>query len=115
MTPKIAEQIINETIQEPSYNLNPNQVIKCVSDHYSIKIEDLIGRSRKKELVEPRQIAMYLLRDILGLSFPYIGEKMGKRDHTTVIYACEKIGKEVNKNHGLNRKLILIKDLISKS
>lgn len=115
VTPKIAEQIINETIQEPSYNLNPNQIIQCVSDYYNIKKEDLTGRSRKKELIEPRQVAMYLLRDVLGLSFPYIGEKLGRRDHTTVIYACEKVEKEVNKNHGLHRKIILIKDLISKS
>ena len=78
-------------------------------------LADLTGRSRKKELVEPRQIAMYLLRDLLGLSYPYIGEKLGKRDHTTVIYSCEKVEKDVNKNHTLNRKIVMIKDRISKS
>lgn len=115
LTPKMVEELINETVQEPSANINPNTVVKCVAEFFDINPNDLIGRSRKKEYVEARQIAMYLLREILGLSYPYIGEKLGKRDHTTVIYACEKVEQELNKNMGLNQKIIMIKDLIRKS
>ena len=112
---KMAEQLIGDVIQKTSYTTDPNKIIKCVADYFEVALVDLIGRFRKKELVEPRQIAMYLLRDLLGLSYPYIGEKLGKRDHTTVIYSCEKVEKDVNKNHTLNRKIVMIKDRISKS
>ena len=112
---KMAEQLIGDVIQKTSYTTDPNKIIKCVADYFEVTLADLTGRSRKKELVEPRQIAMYLLRDLLGLSYPYIGEKLGKRDHTTVIYSCEKVEKDVNKNHTLNRKIVMIKDRISKS
>jgi len=114
ITPKIAEQIINDITQTSNYNVTPMQIIKCVSDYYDVTPNDLVSRCRKKELVEPRQVAMYLMREIIGMSYLYIGEKLGKRDHTTVIYACEKIEQEVNKNHALNQKIVMIKDLISK-
>jgi chromosomal replication initiator protein len=57
---------------------------------------------------------MYLLRDILGLSYPDIGQKLGKRDHTTAIYAFTKLSEEMNKNQDLNQKIIAIKDLVYK-
>ncbi len=113
---KMADQVINESVQSPvQQNLNHQQVVKVVSDHFEISPTDLIGRSRKKEIVEPRQIAMYLLRDLLDLSFPFIGEKMGKRDHTTAMYAFEKISQDVDKNQQLSNKIMLIKEKLTKS
>lgn len=106
------ESLINETVSQPLKNANPNVVIKAVADFFEISVADLIGNSRRKEFVEPRQISAYLLRDLLDLSYPYIGEKLGKRDHTTAIYACTKIEKELIKNQELNQKLLLIKDRI---
>ena len=114
MTMKLAEQTINETIQEPSRNINPNYIIKTVAEVSEIPLQDLTNRSRKKEVAECRQIAMYLLRDMLGLSYPYIGRRLGRRDHTTVIYACEKIGREITKNPALNQKIIMIKEIINR-
>ncbi len=113
ITPKLVEDIINEIIQQPSKNINPNQVIRAVADFYEISVTDLIGRSRKQEVVEPRQIACYLLRNMLSLSYPYIGEKLGKRDHTTAIHAFEKISNEMNNNQSLNQKVLLIKEGIN--
>ncbi len=116
ITPKIAEQIINENVQEPiPQKTNASQIIKAVMEFFEVPSNDILGRSRKKELVEPRQIAMYLLRDLLDMSFPYIGEKMGKRDHTTAMYAFEKISQEVNKNPSLNNKIMMIKEKLTKS
>lgn len=113
---KLAEQIISENIQEPiQQNLTPVNIIKTVAEFFEVSPNDLIGRSRKKEVVEPRQIAIYLLRDILDLSFPYIGEKLGKRDHTTAMYAYEKISQDVNKNQVLNNKVLLIREKLTKS
>ncbi len=115
VTIKLAEQIMNEVIKEPVKNIGPDQIIKAVADFFDITINDLISRSRKQELVECRQIAAYLLRDILSLSYPFIGDKLGKRDHTTVIYACEKIIKELNVNQTLNQNVLSIKDMLTKN
>ena len=113
-TAKAVEEIINNIIQQSSKNITPAQVIKAVADFYEIVPSDFINRSRKKGVVEPRQITAFLLRDILSMSYPDIGEKLGKRDHSTVIHSYEKISKEINKNQALNRKIILIKEVISK-
>ncbi|MEK7162686.1 MAG: chromosomal replication initiator protein DnaA [Patescibacteria group bacterium] len=114
-TPKIIEEIINNTAQQSSKNITNNQIIKAVADFYEIAVNELISRSRKKGVVEPRQITAFLLRDILDMSYPDIGEKLGKRDHTTAIYSFEKISKEININKKLNQKIILIKENIYKN
>lgn len=111
---ELIDEIMGEIVQEPIRNISPNTVIKSVAEAYEISINDLISQSRKRELVGPRQIAMYLLRDILDLSYPNIGDKMGKRDHTTALYAFEKIATEIHKNQALNQKIITIKELITK-
>lgn len=112
---KKLDEIINETIQVSAKNITVQEIIKTVADFFEIPITDLTNRSRKKEVVEPRQIAMYMLRDILKLSYPHIGEKLGKRDHTTAIHACEKIAKDINHNSQLNQKIILIKERLYKT
>ncbi|MBS3903659.1 MAG: chromosomal replication initiator protein DnaA [Anaplasmataceae bacterium] len=114
MTPQVAEEIIDSTINSFSHKVSPDQVVKSVAEFFHVSMEDLTGRRRQKEVVEPRQICMYLLRDILNLSYPFIGERMG-RDHTTAIHAFEKINQEVNKNSALNQKILMIKDLIHKN
>jgi chromosomal replication initiator protein len=114
ITLRIAEEIMAEIMQEPVKNTNPNAVIKAVAEVFNISPTELISHSRKKEVVEPRQIAMYLLREMLDLSYPNIGDRMGKRDHTTAIYAYEKVLQEVSKNQLLNQKIITIKELINK-
>ncbi len=112
---KTAEKIITEITQGPPQNTNPSDVVKVVASFFEIPQNDLIGKCRKKEIVEPRQIAMFLLRDILNLSYPFIGEKLGNRDHTTVIHACEKIAREMNKNQAINQKILMIKERLYKS
>ncbi len=114
LSEKVASEIIDKSIQNLSRHVSDDQVLKAVAEFFNVQIEDLMGRCRKKEVVEPRQVAMYLLRDLLNLSYPYIGEKLG-RDHTTAIHSYEKINQEINKNSFLNQKVILIKDLIYKS
>lgn len=115
LIPKTIEEIINNTIQQTSKNITCNQIIKAVADFYEITTNELISRSRKKGVVEPRQITAFLLRDILDMSYPDIGDKLGRRDHTTAIYSFEKISQEINKNQKLNQKIILIKESIYKN
>jgi len=108
-------EILSETVRVSAKNITANEIIKTVSDFFEIPQSDLIARSRKQEIVEPRQIAMYLLRDILKLSYPHIGEKLGNRDHTTAIHSCEKIMKEITQNASLNQKIVLIKERVYKN
>lgn len=114
VTQKKLDEIINETIQVAAKNITVNEVVKTVADFFEVPQSDLTDRSRKQEVVEPRQIAMFLLRDILKLSYPHIGEKLGKRDHTTAIHAYEKISREIAQNPTLNQKVMLIKERIFK-
>lgn len=112
---KKLDEIINETTQVTLKNITAQETIKAVADFFEIPVSDLTNRSRKKEIVEPRQIAMYILRDVLKLSYPHIGEKLGKRDHTTVIHACEKISRDIVQNTQLNQKILLIKERMFKT
>lgn len=111
---KMAEEIIEKTTQNLSKRVNDAQILKAVAEFFNITVEDLVSHNRRKEVVEPRQIAIYLLRDISDLSYPYIGEKLG-RDHTTAIHSYEKINQEINRNPALNQKILTIKDIIYKS
>ncbi len=85
---QITSQIVINTQKN---SLVPKNIIKMVSEYFDIAIEDIIGPCRKKNLTEPRQIIMFLMRDELKLSYPVIGQELGGRDHTTVIHACDKI------------------------
>jgi chromosomal replication initiator protein len=114
VTQKKLDEIINETIQVAAKNITVNEIVKTVADFFEVPQSDLTERSRKQEIVEPRQIAMFLLRDILKLSYPHIGEKLGKRDHTTAIHAYEKISREIAQNPALNQKVMLIKERVFK-
>jgi len=111
---KKLEEIINETTQIAAKNITSSEIIKAVAEFYEIPENEITQRSRKQGVVEPRQVAMYLLREILKLSYPHIGEKLGKRDHTTVIHAYEKISREINQNTNLNHKIALIKERLYK-
>ena len=111
LTEEEVEDIIKKSLKNFSQRVSDDQILKAVAEFFNVAPEELVRRVRRKEVVEPRQIAMYLLRDILDMSYPYIGEKMG-RDHTTAIHAVDKITQEINKNSSLNQKINLIKDLI---
>ncbi len=105
-------KILNDVVNAPKKLTNYKNIIQAVAEFYDVHTSDLINRCRKKEVVYPRQIAMYLIREELKKSFPFIGEKLGGRDHTTVMYACEKLTKEVEKNNTLQQELILIKERV---
>ncbi len=103
-------KILKTIISNPQKRTNYKKIAQVVADFYDVNVNDLINRSRKKEIVKPRQIAMYLMREELKSSYPMIGSKLGGRDHTTAIYACEKIEKEIQNNEELEQELNLIKE-----
>jgi len=73
-------------------------------------VTDLKGRKRVKQIVMPRQIAMYLARELTENSLPRIGQEFGGKDHTTVIHACDKISKEVSSDSDLKAAIIDLKN-----
>jgi len=82
-----------------------NQIIKTVAEFYDLGDTGLFERSRRREVVKPRQIAMYLLREDYHGSYPFIGQKLGGRDHTTALHAYEKISKELKQDPKLVEEL----------
>ena len=92
--------------------LTTKKVIQLVSDFFEISIKDLAGASRKKELVIPRQITMYLLREELSSSFPHIGQQLGGRDHTTAMHACSKIEEYLTSNEKIRNDIALLRQKI---
>ncbi|KKU22852.1 MAG: Chromosomal replication initiator protein DnaA [Candidatus Azambacteria bacterium GW2011_GWC1_46_13] len=110
----MAEKILSDIIGNSKKFTSVKQIFKSVSDFYDIQESGLIEKNRRKEIVKPRQIAMYLLREELKYSYPYIGSKLGGRDHTTVIHSCEKIEKELKTNQKMVEEINLIKKMIYK-
>ncbi len=103
------KRILASVAQAPKRGgVTPRQIIQIVAEFYDLKIPDLLGDSRKKELVLPRQIAMYLMREELQSSFPSIGAELGDRDHTTAMHACTKISKQIEIDDQLKQNVALI-------
>ncbi len=90
-------------------NNNITKIQKAVADHYNITIDDLKGKKRSNKVAHPRQLAMYLCRMETDETFPRIGLEFGGRDHSTVIFACDKIEKELATNNELERTIKEIK------
>jgi len=87
-------------------------IIEAAAKFFDINIKDLIGQSRKKELVVPRQIAMYLMRKEINASYPSIGQELGGRDHTTAMHALNKIEKEYRDDEKIKQSIDSIKQII---
>ena len=91
--------------------LKVEEVVKIVSDYYNIDEENVYRKIRKKEFVKPRQLIMYILREDFKISFPTIGEKLGGRDHTTVMHSCDKVREDMEKNSQLVQDLDAIRSM----
>ena len=85
-------------------HVTPSDIIRFVAHHYGVKVADLKGRDNRRSVAFPRQVAMYLIREILSLSYPETGKLFGKH-HSTVIYSVEAIGEERRSNPSLDATL----------
>ncbi|PIR72647.1 MAG: chromosomal replication initiator protein DnaA [Candidatus Nealsonbacteria bacterium CG10_big_fil_rev_8_21_14_0_10_36_24] len=109
---EIIKTLFKNLLSGPIKIITPKKIIQVVADFYDLKEKDLFLSSRKKEIVRPRQIAMYLLREELKNSFPFIGRKFNGKDHTTAIYSYKKIIKELEKDKKLEEEINLIKEQV---
>lgn len=97
----------------PKKTASVKDVIRVVSEFYNIDESVLFEKTRRKEVVKPRQIAMYLLREDFNISYPTIGEKFGGRDHTTVIHSCDKVKNDIKQSTVLVEELAQIRVMLS--
>jgi chromosomal replication initiator protein len=90
----------------------PRDVVHVVANIFGVSVDRLLGRDRSQDVALPRQVAMYLLREEANYSLPQIGEALGGRDHTTVMYACDKITDLMERDDRLRRQVIKIREQI---
>lgn len=112
ITIEMAEKAINDITTEKEKVISSDYIQEVVAKYFNIDKKDLKNSTRSKDIAYPRQIAMYLCRCVANMSFPKIGDDFGKRDHTTVMHAVQKIDKEIKTNN--NTKLIVdsVKNII---
>lgn len=112
ITIELAEKIINEFKYESEKVISCDFIKETVAKYFSIDKDDLSGNKRSNDIAFPRQIAMYLCREIANMSYPQIGTDFGGRDHSTVMHGCKKIEKEIKEKN--NTKLIVdsVKNII---
>ena len=118
------KEITIETAKEALKDILPNKnqpkqltiekIQKTVAHYFSLKIEDLKAKKRTRTVAFPRQIAMYLARELTDNSLPKIGEDFGGRDHTTVMHAYDKVSKDIKNDNHLDEKINEIKELLHK-
>jgi ATPase involved in DNA replication initiation len=96
----------------PQKNISVKNVVDKVAEFYGIDEESIYEKTRRREVVRPRQVIMYILREDFSISYPTIGVKLGGRDHTTVIHSCEKIKREVVVDSELAKEIQNIRTLL---
>lgn len=96
----------------PTKTVSVKNVVSKIAEFYGIEEESIYEKTRRKEVVRPRQVIMYILREDFAVSYPTIGTKLGGRDHTTVIHSCEKIKREVLENTELAEEIQSVRSLL---
>jgi chromosomal replication initiator protein len=109
MTENLVDVALADLLPHRS-QLDPDMVVSQVADAFGLTEEDMHGRSRAHDIALPRQIAMFLLREEANCSLPQIGDTLGGRDHTTVMYGCEKVADLLERDESMRRRVQQIKE-----
>ncbi|MDT7921290.1 MAG: chromosomal replication initiator protein DnaA [Thermus sp.] len=91
LTRQVAAKALSDIFAPREVEVDPQEIVRVVAEHFGLRPEDLVGGGRRKEVVLPRQMAMFLVRELTRASLPEIGQLFGGRDHTTVLYAIQKV------------------------
>ena len=109
LTPSLVDMALADLLPHHS-DIEPKMLVEAVANYYKLSTEKMLSRDRSREVAKPRQVAMYLLHEEARFSLPQIGQAIGGRDHTTVMYAIDKITKEmVDTGSNVSRDVMLIK------
>jgi chromosomal replication initiator protein len=108
LTPNLVEVALADLLPQ-RHDVEPSKIIELVAKEWQTSVESLIGRDRSQKIALPRQVAMYLMRKETDASLPQIGEVLGGRDHTTVMYAIEKIASDIETKTDLRKRVVNVK------
>jgi chromosomal replication initiator protein len=105
ITLTLAKEVLKDLLKEPKKLITVDFIQRCVAEEFGVSLQDLKTRRRNKNIVLPRQVAMYLSRELTDLSLPEIGEFFGGKDHTTVLHSFNKIKEDINKNQDSQERI----------
>jgi chromosomal replication initiator protein len=111
LTPTLVNSALADLLPQRA-EVQPGEVVHAVAQAFGVSDERMLGRDRSRDVALPRQVAMYLLREEANVSLPQIGEAMGGRDHTTVMYACEKVADMLERDDRFRRQFVQIREQI---
>jgi chromosomal replication initiator protein len=109
LNPSMVETALSDLLPQ-NRGLTIEGIIKAVAEHYNLTRERLLSRDRSREIALPRQVAMYLIREETSASLPQIGDELGGRDHTTVMYGCDKISDLMETDDVLRRQVLALRE-----
>jgi chromosomal replication initiator protein len=113
VTMDIATQALNDAaLNTRRRAITPARIVEAVAKFYNVSEKELRGRGRSKEIVVPRQVAMYIIRQETDRSLAEVGAELGGRDHTTVIHGSEKIEKEIETSNQLRQEVLTIREML---
>lgn len=114
ITIELAEDALKDIVYpDKNKEVTPNLIIEIVAEHFGVNAEDITSKKRNSEFVLPRQVVMYLLRNMFDISLSNVGKLLGKKDHTTIIHGIKKIEEELPVNEELKNNIDIIKKKIS--
>jgi chromosomal replication initiator protein len=111
LSPQLVESLLADLLPRRA-DIQTDDVIALVAREYGLGTDRLLGRERTKDVALPRQVAMYLLREEANISLPKIGEALGGRDHTTVMYACDRVADLLETDDRFRRQVVEIRQRI---
>jgi chromosomal replication initiator protein len=113
VTTQLAQEILQNILYNPRQKtLSPDKIVEAVAKYYGVPVGELKGKARDKQVVLPRQIAMYLMREETEAPLLRIGEALGGRDHSTVLHGCEKIEREMAENDDFRRDVGALREML---
>ena len=114
ITTELCEVALKETFKQKRKKkiITAEMILQTVSDYYSVTLGELVGPTRKREITIPRQVAIYLTREMTGMSLPQIGEVFGGRDHTTIMHSCKVMENTMSRDSAMKNLVNTVKNRV---
>ena len=111
----MTEKALNDIVLQKEKVISADYIQEIVSKYFNIDKKDLISTKKSNDIVYPRQIAMYLCRSVGQMSYPKIAEEFNKKDHTTIMHACNKVEKDIKESQKTKMIVESVKNIIRDS
>jgi len=108
LTREVTEMALGDLLPR-RHELRPSEIIERVADHFGLELSQLLGRSRRREVARPRQVAMFLIREETDASLPEIGRLLDGRDHSTILYGCERVAELLEESASFRREVNILR------